>query len=276
MLNNGFDVNILVNGNRCKTYFHNGKTYIESKHDTEYELEIKNNTWNRCLILATVDGLNVLNGSTASEHNPGYVISPYSPLRIKGFRYSNNEVAAFKFTNKDNSYAQSIGGNTSAQNCGVIGFNIYSELIKPTPKPYIVWDQTQTCFDTLNEVYYNSDNTSNNMLCDTKFNGNVQNCFFNQSLSAQPIRGRGISATLNLNTNQLNNFDMGSTWGQKVVSKVLETEFEKGFLSLSLDIFYASKNSLINMGVPINTENHVFFPQSFPNKYASPPNNWRG
>jgi hypothetical protein len=69
---------------------------------------------------------------------------------------------------------------------------------------------------------------------------------------------------------------MGSTWGQKVESKVVETEFERGSLTFSLDIYYASRQALIDMGVPINVGPQVSFPQSFPGKYATPPPNWRG
>ncbi len=248
-MNNSFDINVLVNGNRCKFYYHDGKTFIEAKHGSEYELEIKNNTWRRVLCLTSVDGLNIITGKTATDEDPGYVIPAYSPLRIKGFRYSNDEVAAFKFTTKSNSYAHNQGGYEASKNCGVIGFRIYDEYVYAPPlviyqnwlyeKPYnptTLWGTT-TCVNLSTET---TDKPSDDSL------------------------------------NILRNFDMGSTWGKKIESKVVETNFGKGCLILSFDIYYASRQSLINMGVPINVGHQIAFPQSFTNKYATPPSDWTG
>ena len=82
-MNNSFDINVLVNGNRCKLYYHQGKTFIEAKHGTEYELEIKNNTYGRVLALTSVDGLNVLNGTPATDDDPGYVFRIIHHLELK-------------------------------------------------------------------------------------------------------------------------------------------------------------------------------------------------
>ena len=47
-------------------------------------------------------------------------------------------------------------------------------------------------------------------------------------------------------------------------------EFTKGQLIYTFEIYYASRDSLINMGVPIfNQEQHI--PQAFPGKYCQPP-----
>ncbi len=262
MINN-FDINILVNGNRCKIYNHNGKFYIEAKHDSQYELEIKNNTWQRSLVLASVDGLNVLSGETATDEDSGYVIQSQSPLRIKGFRYSNNEVASFKFTNKNNSYAQSVGGSEAAKNCGVIGFKIFNEYFNLsnyylsnqfTPSPSI-------------PQYPNMDFDYNKTILRSA------NC--SAAIGARSLDSSNQSLSYNSAVNCVD-FDMGSTWGQKIESKVTEIPFERGALVYSVDIYYASRQSLIDMGVPINTGNQVSFPQSFPKKYATPPKNWVG
>jgi hypothetical protein len=102
------------------------------------------------------------------------------------------------------------------------------------------------------------------------------------TLSAGPTYGKGLSCQGSGQMKKSSiplrakSFDMGSTWGQKVESKVVETNFEKGILAWSVDIYYASRQSLIDMGVPINVGHRVSFPQSFPNKYATPPLGWRG
>ena len=63
-------------------------------------------------------------------------------------------------------------------------------------------------------------------------------------------------------------FDMGTEWGRKEQSKVYTVEFERGCLAQSFDIYYASRESLIAMGVPIHNVLSVNIPQSFPDKYA--------
>jgi hypothetical protein len=269
-MNNSFDIHVLVNGNRCKFYHHQGKTLIEAKEGTEYELEIKNNTWSRILCLSSVDGLNVLSGQTATEDDAGYVIPAYSPLRIKGFRYSDSEVAAFKFTNKGNSYAHSQGGCESAKNCGVIGFKFYNEIVTTPINLNVQWT-TQTPTGGL--YGYSTDKSLNIEPTYGCCGGNTTAC------GPVPIQTQNTS--YNCSTQQtygspLRSFDMGSTWGQKVQSKVIETDFEKGSLTFSLDIYYASRQALIDMGVPVNVGNQAFFPQSFPGKYATPPSGWRG
>jgi len=104
-----FDLNITVNGSRCKQYSHQGKIFIEAKQSSEYVIEIKNNHWKRVLMVGSVDGLNVLTGKTASENDTGYIIGAYSAEKIKGFRVSDDEWALFKFGYKfnGNTYAQS-------------------------------------------------------------------------------------------------------------------------------------------------------------------------
>jgi hypothetical protein len=72
-------------------------------------------------------------------------------------------------------------------------------------------------------------------------------------------------------------FDMGTKWGSAKESKIVEVEFEKGLLALTFDVYYASRQSLIEMGVPIGNEKQVNFPSSFADtKYAKPPRNWKG
>ena len=97
-----WDINVLVNGNRCKQYQHDGKTFIEAKQGSEYVLEIKNNYWKRILAVSAVDGLNVLTGKTASETDSGYIIDAYHSEKIKGFRFSDDEWAMFRFGYKFN------------------------------------------------------------------------------------------------------------------------------------------------------------------------------
>ncbi len=120
------DVNILVNGSRVKQYHHDGKIFVEAKHNSEYTIEIKNNTWKRILAVCSVDGLDILTGKKAREDNPGYVISGMSSGKFDGFRVSNEKVAKFVFGAKGDSYAASKEDG-SEKNVGVIGIRVFEE-----------------------------------------------------------------------------------------------------------------------------------------------------
>ena len=70
---------------------------------------------------------------------------------------------------------------------------------------------------------------------------------------------------------------MGTKWGNSKESPVIEVEFNRGNLSYSTNIYYASRKSLLEMGVPMDNKKQVSFPKPFKNrKYAKPPEGWQG
>ena len=71
-------------------------------------------------------------------------------------------------------------------------------------------------------------------------------------------------------------FDMGTKWGEAKESRVVEVEFERGVVVLTTNIYYASRQSLLEMGVPLGNEKQVSFPEPFADsKYAKPPKGWK-
>ena len=58
------------------------------------------------LAVMSVDGVNVLNGQTASTEQSGYVFNGYQRYEVTGWRKSNAEVAAFEFVASPASYAR--------------------------------------------------------------------------------------------------------------------------------------------------------------------------
>ena len=327
-----YEVNILVNGSRCKQYSHNGKLFIEAKKGSEYSIEIKNNTWQRILAVCSVDGLDILNGKKAEENGNGYVINGNGSLKADGFRVSNEKVAKFLFDYKGGSYAASKEDG-SDRNVGVIGIRLFTELVKPLPTPPIVireehhhhhdhyptypkypnypWD-SPTIWGS--EIRYGTNAApgaargcgeyiSNNTVasacgptmdcCDSQPLGfcdmdmgaeRSSENLYSKTLSSpsrkmkssaggqSALRGGLISAQV-----ETKGFDMGTKWGEAKESRVIEVEFEKGILALTTNIYYASRQSLVEMGVPLGSEKQVSFPEPFADgKYAKPPRGWNG
>ena len=94
-----------------------------------YTLRFRNLSDRSYEVIATVDGLDVLNGKPGSLRNGGYVLRPQQTLNIEGFRKSQSEVAAFRFATPGRAYA----ANTEAgdvRNIGVIGAALF-ELEEP-------------------------------------------------------------------------------------------------------------------------------------------------
>jgi len=89
-----------------------------------YSLSIENRTGQRYEVVATVDGLDVLDGQDGSPEKRGYLIGAYSSVLIDGFRRSEQEVAAFRLGDVAHSYAASQG---KARNVGVIGVAAFAE-----------------------------------------------------------------------------------------------------------------------------------------------------
>ena len=101
-----------------------GRTLIVGQAGARYNIVIENKTGGRFEIVASVDGLDVIDGRPADLAKRGYILEPYASLVIDGFRRSDSTVAAFRFGRVANSYAARISGD---RNVGVIGVAVFAE-----------------------------------------------------------------------------------------------------------------------------------------------------
>jgi len=114
--------------------YRDGQSYYLSANDGQsYQLRYSNTSNQTFEIVASVDGLDVLNGRKASKSNSGYVLRPLSSFSIEGFRKSNSSVASFTFSKPKDSYAANSAYG-AIQNTGVIGTVVY-ELKAPKYYP---------------------------------------------------------------------------------------------------------------------------------------------
>jgi hypothetical protein len=100
------------------------RTYVIGQEGERYSIVVRNHTRRSFEAVATVDGLDVMNGQPGSYDNRGYVLGPYGSLEIDGFRQSEDAVAAFRFSKVKDSYAAQTG---SARNVGVIGVAFFAQ-----------------------------------------------------------------------------------------------------------------------------------------------------
>jgi len=102
-----------------------GRNYILGEAGRRYAIVVRNNTDSRLEIMLSVDGLDVIDGRSASFSKRGYLIDPRSEIEIEGFRQSMDSVAAFRFGSVRNSYANQKHGDS--RNVGVIGIAVFNE-----------------------------------------------------------------------------------------------------------------------------------------------------
>jgi hypothetical protein len=101
-----------------------GRTLIVGQDGARYRIVVRNGTTARFEIVASVDGLDVIDGKPADPSRRGYIVDPHDTLVIDGFRTSDANVAAFRFGRVADSYAAQTSGD---RNVGVVGLAIFSE-----------------------------------------------------------------------------------------------------------------------------------------------------
>lgn len=121
---------------RLPTFYSSGRTYVLGMMGERYRIRVANPTSRRVEAVVSVDGLDAIDGRTASyDDKRGYVIAPYGEITIDGFRTSVDQVATFRFSSVRDSYAARKGQD---RNVGVIGVAFFPEREQPiavVPRP---------------------------------------------------------------------------------------------------------------------------------------------
>ena len=115
----------------------NGRTFIIGESSDRYAIRLTNRSRERYEVVASVDGLDVISGTEATQRHHGYILAPWSTLRIEGFRESMDSVRAFRFGKPSDSYAV---GRGFGRDIGVIGVALFDERTyrprSPEPNPF--------------------------------------------------------------------------------------------------------------------------------------------
>ena len=133
-----YDVQVIREGGEtAPTYALKDRFYVQGNAGERYTIRVTNPTPNRVEAVITVDGLDVIDGEAGDLRKRGYVVPPYGETRIEGFRTSQSDVATFRFSTVDDSYA---GKKGKARNVGVIAVAIFEETPPPPEQEIIVGD----------------------------------------------------------------------------------------------------------------------------------------
>src|SRR5438094_7702980 len=135
---NGFAVEVLVDGRPLAEYAARGRRYIEALENAEYEVRIHNPFGTRVAVALSVDGLNSIDARHTSAWDAHkWVIAPYGTISVGGWQMSSESARRFYFTTERDSYAAKLG---QAANLGVISAVFFRErqpvmIVPVTPGP---------------------------------------------------------------------------------------------------------------------------------------------
>lgn len=125
VLGGAVEVSIVSSWNNPLPYLYgDGRAFIIGDASDRYSIRLVNHSAERYEVVTSVDGLDVITGTEASFEHHGYILAPWSTLRIEGFRESVDSVRAFRFGEPSESYAV---GRGFGRDIGVIGVALFDE-----------------------------------------------------------------------------------------------------------------------------------------------------
>jgi hypothetical protein len=266
MQENSYAVEVLVNGRAVKEHSHEGRTFIEARKGTEYSLRLRNSSYERVLMIPTVDGINVLTGNPYEDGDPGYIVLAQSAMTVDGFRKDLDSVGRFKFCSKKNSYCEEAG---APGNSGVIGVMVVSEKRKTWTSSQLIYTKPRPWVDEFKITWNDTDDSSGPRIRQAPV---VYSHFVDDGKPLGYVPPNSGPISVNCCASEL---DTGTTWGAKKISRVTEESFDADGPVASMELFYASKKALKKMGVDLDGKQSIGFPSAF-GKFAKPPKGWRG
>jgi hypothetical protein len=238
-----------VENRMLPVYYHEGRYYVAGKPGNEYQVNIRNNLPGEILSVVSVDGVNAVSGETADWSQTGYVLSPYMSFGIKGWRKSLQRVAAFFFTELDNSYAARSG---RPDNVGVIGVAVFRRKSEPAVGINRDGDRKRQA-PAAGAAAGETQGPANERVAPSA------------SLDAAAPPASGVAA-------QPAQKSLGTGHGQSQTSVVRYANFERASTTPDevITIYYDGYRNLVAQGV-IRENPRVARPQPFPNQFVPDP-----
>jgi len=260
----GYEVTVLIDGVPARTYEHGGETYVMGQLGARYTLRVANHSARRVEAVVSVDGRDVINGRPGDfRSNRGYMIPAWGSVDIDGWRISQSEAAAFRFSSVPNSYAARVG---SAREVGVVGVAVFPERYVPPiayPRPY-------AAPRTEGQLYEREAPAAAPPSADAAGSGAAPSAKAESSAPRSSAR-RGL----------------GTEYGESVSSPIYEVEFVRANAArpaARLGLRYNDHDGLLAMGIPVDDEPCAsdadlrLSADPFPaaeRRYAPPPAGWR-
>lgn len=235
-------VDIVQNGTPLRAIFHGGQAFRLISTTGDFQVRLKNDSGRRRLVILSVDGVNVIDGSNAGWEGGGYLLAPYQTLDVPGWLRSHAEVAKFTFASAEASYAAQTGRGT--ENVGVIGAAVFDEKV---PQRTVVHRRDQPLYKGVG-ASYGAQGTLSSL--GPTFSSSV----------ATPTSG-GLTGAV------------GAAYGDTAAFQTEAVSFERATQSPveTVVIRYGTRDQLMTWGVPSLSIDQVPLPNPFPAAGFVPP-----
>ncbi len=273
-----YEVEVLVDGMTLPTFAHRGESFVMGHKRERYVLRVHNRSHRRIEAVVTVDGLDVIDGKAGAFSKRGYLVPAWGSVDIDGWRLSNQQVAAFRFSSVSSSYAGQTG---QPRNVGVIGVAVFPErmIVRPRPR-YIPYRRVSPPWDMESKGGIGSGRSS---------------APSHDEAAPAPQSAPAASAEMDAyraeaeeapRKRSMNRPGLGTQFGEQHDSSVQEVTFVRANAShpeTILGVRYNDRRGLVAMGVDVNGS-HAWsdadlrrsanpFPRS---AFAQPPRGWNG
>jgi hypothetical protein len=285
----GYEVQVLVDGSPAPTFWHDGENYVMGHTGERYVIRVQNHTSRRIEAVVTVDGRDAVDGKAGDfQRKRGYLVPAWGQVDIDGWRLSQSQAAAFRFSSVADSYAARTG---NAREVGVIGVAVFPERVyRPRPLPV----PPPCCFDGYrdDELGYRGEPSENKRsmqapAASAPASGLAESGSGGYGAGAAKSKS-GASASADYAPTRRERPGLGTEFGEAVASHIQEVEFVRANSSVPaviLGVRYNDHDGLVAMGVnvdgvypwPGDTELRRTadpFPVS-PRRYAAPPSGWQ-
>ena len=271
---------------------HDGQVYVAGNKDQRYQVRVRNLTGRRLCLVVTVDGRNVNDGKKGSWDGSGFVLERHQEWTFKGWRQSNDQVAAFRLGAKEDGYSAQKG---TPQNSGVIGVAVFEEEeperpiitvketvyvpfpyavpispwpIRPWPAPGIYY-ATGGFVPTSTATYDSSPLLSSSSTVQVNASAPSGGILRSTGLGMDSsVREEGNNELDELEIDLLRDQELGTEYGESLSSKVQDTTFERAeeepceLHLIKYDSLSALKKAGIMDGRPSQRKPQA--PQAFP------------
>ncbi len=291
MQHNNFEIRVLIKGRPIDEYRHNGQTFIEGRAGSNFEIEFINHTSSRVEAILSVDGLSVIDGKEAGPNSAGYAVDAHDSVRIPGWKLTDEQVAAFVFAGKGESYATQSTG--SAHNTGVIGALVF--LQKSNHNAYFPsHNQYWTNGVLMNAVGSSGGGVRRSKMSVTPVTlentrsaggpismNHVQtsNAMFGVASASATLSAPGVPIETVDQTLVTQN--LGTGFGSATDFATSTVSFERGDLGAMIVLYYDDSRGLKARGIELQRPSRqrrspANAPQAFPGMNCVPPVGWKG
>jgi hypothetical protein len=263
-----YELQVLIGGAPAATFRHDGETFVLGHLGERYTLRVVNHSGRRVEAVVSVDGRDVIDGKPADWHGKrGYLVPAWSSVDIDGWRISQREAAAFRFSAVSDSYAARTG---NAREVGVIGVAIFPERWYPPPRP---------------PPLYPSPPAPWNGGPRDDLEGQQRGDSAPRSEQGMPARAPHASPSEPLAHKSAERPGLGTEFGEALSSQVTEVPFERARQrpEVVIGARYDDRAGLVALGIEVDgrviTEAELRHgAEPFPvveRGYAAPPHGWR-